>query len=430
MVLATHPFRNVIRVSRPRFAALLVGSPVLAEREADQYYDAIVASRLDPLFVLAMFNHEKALGRKTSFPRQNYGWGNPGYPSFGPQPVDITVHPATKKEFPVYQNWLDGLLATLARLNQTAFPEGAPYAQRLAIAQLFVHPSGRVWAPAGDSNDVAGYLASVLRYMTTNQDMEQVMGDPYARLTTHVKLLPQTANNWGKRLMWGGSPDSITVHETGNVNPGATARMHADFVANGGGADEVSFHAVVDELESWQLMPWNWVAWHGGDGSGGACNNDSIAIETVQIGDFKKTAQRLVKLVVDLMLEFNIPLNKVQQHNACSGKNCPQFLRSGSKGVTWAAFLGQVSVELARRTAPAAPTVTPTPAVPQGDPNKVLVSTRINELGEAILEINFRGRAKRVIAVNIQDVGISVEGYPEGAFHRSVIDNQQREWIT
>lgn len=167
--------------------------------------------------------------------------------------------------------------------------------------------------------------------------------DALARLTDKVLLLDYSDPNWGHMLLRGGWPSYITVHETGNTKPGANAEMHARFVKNGGGEHNVSFHAVVDEHESWQMLNWNWVAFHASDGAG-LGNTDSVAIETCQIGDFAATCERLAQLIAKLRREFGIPQEHIRQHNswAPDKKNCPEMIRSGRYGVTWTGLLHRV----------------------------------------------------------------------------------------
>lgn len=346
------------------FARLLTGSPVLVERKADEYYNLCRQYTVDPLFILGMFKHESDLGRRFSFSQPTKSWGNTGFPTFGPEPatlwqpdghdVIVTVkHPLTGKEFPVYSTWLDGLHATLARLTSPNWK----YYNRPTIEEIFVHPSGAVWAPAGDRNNPAGYVNSVVTYM--NMNTEVAMPNALAKVTTRQAnpMLAWNAPNNAKAIMTGQWPDYITIHETGNQRVGTNAEMHRRFVIeNGGGTEGVSFHAVVDSKESIQLMPWNWVAWHAGDGGQGTGNRDSIAIETCQNvdGNFAATVANLVVLTAKLMKEFNIPLERVVQHNHWSGKNCPEFLRSGLKGPTWAGFRAAVSAAAKSATEPQA----------------------------------------------------------------------------
>ena len=317
---------------------------MLAERSSDTYYALCVDYGVDPLFMLAMFKHESDLGRRFSFPEPTKSWGNVGFPNFGPLHVGVVRHPLTGKEFPVYRDWKDGLEATLARLTSPSWV----YHNRPAIRDLFIHPSGQVWAPAGDMNDPSGYLNTVVRYMNENSDVEEEMPNALAKLTTRQAqpMLAWDAPNNPRAIMTGQWPDFITVHETANTTPGANASMHSRFVIqNGGGSEGVSFHATVDDHESIQLMPWNWVAWHAGDGTWGTGNRDSVAIEMCVNSDGifnPNTIDNAAELIVNLMREFGIPITRVVQHNHWSGKDCPAKLRANG-GALWRQLMSKVA---------------------------------------------------------------------------------------
>lgn len=136
------------------------------------------------------------------------------------------------------------------------------------------------------------------------------------------------------------SPSYITVHEVGNTSPGANEEMHRAFVHNGGGPSQVSFHFVVGPDKAIQLLPLDEAAWHASDGYNGTGNRDSIAIETIQIGDFDKTLWHLAWLINEIATnpnrffhnadrEWDMSINRIVQHNhwAPDKKNCPQFIR-------------------------------------------------------------------------------------------------------
>jgi N-acetylmuramoyl-L-alanine amidase len=135
------------------------------------------------------------------------------------------------------------------------------------------------------------------------------------------------------------SPSFITVHEVGNQSPGADENMHRNFVHNGGGQWNVSFHFVVGPTKAIQLVPLDEVAWHASDGAGPG-NYDSIAIETIQIGDFDKTLWHLAWLINEIATnpdrffhnkprQWDMSIQRIRQHNfwAPDNKNCPQFIR-------------------------------------------------------------------------------------------------------
>jgi hypothetical protein len=145
-------------------------SGVKVERDAGAYYDAIKATGVDPLFVLAMFNHESEMGKKGAA-TTSHSWGNTRPPSFGvpdigtqPQYVDGKLNGF----FSVYRDWLDGAKSTAARLVEHV------YKNRTAIREVFDYPPAPklVWAPAGDFNNPSSYLRAVIDFMNLYADTE------------------------------------------------------------------------------------------------------------------------------------------------------------------------------------------------------------------------------------------------------------------
>ena len=140
------------------------------------------------------------------------------------------------------------------------------------------------------------------------------------------------------------TPRSITIHETDNLNVRANALAHARLQFNGN-ARQASWHLQVDdEQEVYQSVPYDEVAYAGGDGKGPG-NSYSIHIEMcVNIdGNYGKTVSNTVEVVRYLLIKYpSITHIDVVQHNKWSGKNCPRYLRSGAKGINWNGFLKQV----------------------------------------------------------------------------------------
>lgn len=101
------------------------------------------------------------------------------------------------------------------------------------------------------------------------------------------------------------------IHNTDNPSRGADALMHAQFVANGGGSSNVSFHFAVDSMRAAQILPLNRIGYHASDG----CNNrdtdtgcfDGIAIENCDNvdGDIDQTFDNLAELLA--CIEFGDP---------------------------------------------------------------------------------------------------------------------------
>lgn len=159
------PWRSAPRITLPAFATLLAerGNPgVVAERHPEAYYDKIVEFGVDPLFILAMFWHESQFGR-FGVARVTHSWGNTRNPTFGAKPVGEA--PGASGSFPIFRDWLDGCVSTVARLVATDWV----YHDREPIREIFEHPSGKVWAPAGDFNNPSGYLRAVIDFMNANE---------------------------------------------------------------------------------------------------------------------------------------------------------------------------------------------------------------------------------------------------------------------
>lgn len=136
-------------------------------------------------------------------------------------------------------------------------------------------------------------------------------------------------------------PEYITIHSTANT---ATAQNEADNVCNNNPTMKVSFHIVVDDKQAIQVLPFNEVAWHAGDGMGTG-NLKSIGIEICEGGDRVKALMNAVDVVVDLMAAYHIDRNHVARHKDWSGKNCPRILIDPlhtKNGMNWSWFLSRL----------------------------------------------------------------------------------------
>lgn len=139
----------------------------------------------------------------------------------------------------------------------------------------------------------------------------------------------------------GNKKQYIVEHETANTGKGANAQSHANLQSNGNSRD-ASWHYQVDENGIIQSFNDNYRCWH----AGGSYNNNSIGIEICvnSDGNFKKAVENASKLTKYLMKKYNIPKSNVITHKKASSWNkpCPQFLLSGSKGVSWSDFVGML----------------------------------------------------------------------------------------
>ncbi|HBP26180.1 MAG TPA: hypothetical protein DD618_04440 [Acholeplasmatales bacterium] len=124
------------------------------------------------------------------------------------------------------------------------------------------------------------------------------------------------------------SISNIIYHDTGNNSSGATAAMHATYLA---GQDNLnyrarSWHYTVDDKEVIQHLPDNEVAWQGDTD---AAYGTTIGIETcVNAGsDLYLTWHRTAKLMAGLLVKYNLKVSAVKQHYDYSQKDCPRTLR-------------------------------------------------------------------------------------------------------
>src|SRR5690625_727442 len=146
------------------------------------------------------------------------------------------------------------------------------------------------------------------------------------------------SENIAKRVTYNGtnSKKYIVIHETANTRKGANANAHARLQASGNNR-QASWHYQVDDKEIIQSFEDDVQCW----GAGNRYYNENgiqIEISVNRDGDYKKAVDNAVKLTKYLMDKYNIPASNVIQHNTASGKNCPRYLRSGEKGVSWSDF--------------------------------------------------------------------------------------------
>ncbi|AVQ98039.1 hypothetical protein OBCHQ24_02960 [Oceanobacillus iheyensis] len=148
-------------------------------------------------------------------------------------------------------------------------------------------------------------------------------GGHFKDFTVTQSFIPQWHYN---RPGYGMNPRYITVHETANKAPGATAFMHANYVRNPN--TQESWHFTVDDSGIvYQHLPLNETGFHAGDGAGDG-NRNSIGIELCvnSSGDFSKTRKNAATLIRSLMNDFVIPIENVVPHNHWKRKNCPANL--------------------------------------------------------------------------------------------------------
>ena len=141
----------------------------------------------------------------------------------------------------------------------------------------------------------------------------------------------------------GNTKKYIVIHETANLNKGANAERHALLQYNGN-SRAASWHYTVDDQGVYQSFEDDFQCWHAGNAY---YNKNGIGIEICvnSDSDFKKAVENAAELTKMLMVKYKIPKKNVIQHYKTSGKDCPKFLRNGSKGITWNNFLAMLDVQ-------------------------------------------------------------------------------------
>lgn len=224
----------------------------------------------------------------------------------------------------------------------------------------------------------------------TNKAMADKIGLPLLE-----QRLGYTLTNNPNKLMADGVK-YITIHQTGNPDYGSDADNHHRYLRNDSNGDKVSWHYTVDEVNAIQSFRDERVLWHGGDGAKGVGNNTSVAIEMcidadapdekiMGVVNYTKTLKNAQKLVAILMVQHNISIENVVQHNKWNGKDCPNELRAGLYGITWAKFKEGVMAEHTALLKALQPVQTETNA-PEGKLYRVVLGAyRVRENAEATI---------------------------------------------
>lgn len=153
-------------------------------------------------------------------------------------------------------------------------------------------------------------------------------------------IVPDSVSN---RVSFGrGNPRNyLTIHQTGNTDEGSNAMAHHRLQARSGVG--YGWHWQVDDEMAIQTHDHSFKIWHAGDGRGKG-NTESISIEICvnSDGDYNQAVENGAKLAAMILKEENIDISKMVQHNYWSGKNCPEQIRAGKNGITWAIFVEKV----------------------------------------------------------------------------------------
>ncbi|WP_454301087.1 peptidoglycan recognition protein family protein [Salana multivorans] len=151
----------------------------------------------------------------------------------------------------------------------------------------------------------------------------------------------------------------IAVHLTGNTGRGANAQAHANLQSRPN-PRVASWHHQIDDRVWIQSWPHSIRTFHAGTAYG---NRAFISLEgCVNVdGDYHEMFRNLAYAAACIRREENIPQSLVLQHNDFSGKNCPDMIRAGRDGLTWAVFLTLVATFYAQGVTRAGTPTQPAP---------------------------------------------------------------------
>lgn len=148
---------------------------------------------------------------------------------------------------------------------------------------------------------------------------------PYAGQFASKELLNAAELKYVRSGILKNETTNIIYHDTGNNNPGADARMHAQYI-KGTPERARSWHYTVDDKSVYHSLPDNEVAWQGDTYE---AYSTTIGVETCvnEGSDLYTTWHRTAKLMAKLLVENGLSVSAVKQHWDYSRKECPQALR-------------------------------------------------------------------------------------------------------
>jgi N-acetylmuramoyl-L-alanine amidase len=299
-------------------------------------------------------------------------------------PLGLMVRPGSTAPYIVtkdgyhlqkFGSWAAAAAEFSARLDASPYTEVHTLGEYIDLYLLGWFPDGPHVYPRGNTpEDRALYQSqTVERLNSYGAGGGTPVPEPSYTVPMRTAIIPKANHNRpGDPLL---SNDLwITVHETANTAPTATAEMHRGFVWSGGGPETVSFHFVVDDFEVIQLLPLNELGWHAGDGCDEPAADDgcfrSVAIETCVNKDgpgWDKAFKNLCWLISELIRNPSrfqggtgkrFSQAKIAPHSKWMRKDCPH--RIHERGL-WDPMLRQVAAFL---------NVAPQPA-PKPQPSKL-----------------------------------------------------------
>lgn len=161
------------------------------------------------------------------------------------------------------------------------------------------------------------------------------------KVTTHFLPIGYQGRTGKKREI-----HYITIHETDNTEPHATAQAHDEYLHTYAKNHSLSWHYTVDETEVYHHVPDNETAFHAGDNirrEGGNRNGIGIELCVNEGSDFNQTLHNAAVLVAYLLDKYDLTIDDVKKHQDFSGKICPHTLITENR---WDEFLTMVEQAL------------------------------------------------------------------------------------
>lgn len=419
-------------------AALKAAQSPVSPTEALAVYAYAATRRVSQAWLLAVFNHESSMG-KSGTATKTHSWGNTRRPSFGA--VDIGEVAGRSGLFSLYPDWAAGGISTVARIC-----DHAPYAKANTVQTITP-----IWAPPTDSNDTAAYIAAVLadiqRFKETSTMARIALasghhntdgGDPFeatqtgfltaavAKYCAALGMDVRIVTPGGGAGMFSGGIWDVAAAVVRLAQGGWVPDIFLETHTEGGGGTGVFaiYPDAAGDLDTDvrdKLGPdvAKRIAAATGLGIGGRQNGTMSEKQTrvggqgFRLGIFNKTAP-IAANTTRLIIEYGAH----DKEPDLSIVKAPGFYDKAGKATAeaFAAFLGLP-------TQPGAGSVVEAPAPPAPADDTVIVTPFINAAGEPCVTLNYRGKAKQIVGVNIADAGMSVIGMDDATYDRSIRQN-------
>lgn len=216
--------------------------------------------------------------------------------------------------------------------------------ESLEFVEVAKPDGSRAWITPQYSDDGGTYYAQ--NYAVMNSSKVSLNASSVNGIPIKQKMMPIRED---KRTGITMQPKYVTIHNTANAGVGASAAAHANLQMNDS-RQWVSWHYTVDNIEAYQSIPMNEVAYHAGDGTY-LGNSATIGIEICENadGNYAKAEMNAAYLTAQILFENGMPSDAVRMHKDWSGKNCAHNIIEGTKGTMgWTAFMNLVKQEYDR----------------------------------------------------------------------------------